>query len=113
MMDFDTACYGFPLYVVMMICNATGYFDLKDEDFVKTVSRYGDFLVGYQEYHKLTQAEIDVFYDFVGIYHFQLQATIIEIQGLDCVDHNFLDAQLKWLEKWKTLCGLHYEKTGP
>jgi hypothetical protein len=37
----------------------------------------------------------------VAIRHFQLQATILEIYGINCVDEGFIDGQLYWLNKWQ------------
>ena len=39
-------------------------------------------------------------YDIMMVWNW-LQATIIEIYGLDCVDEQFIDNQLNWLLKWK------------
>lgn len=36
----------------------------------------------------------------IAIRHFNIQATIIDSQGLDCVDDQFLDAQYMWLDIW-------------
>ena len=38
---------------------------------------------------------------WVAIRHFQLQATILEIYGVDCIDEGFIDGQLYWLNKWQ------------
>ena len=38
---------------------------------------------------------------WVAIRHFQLQATILEIYGVDCIDEGFADDQLYWLNKWQ------------
>lgn len=32
--------------------------------------------------------------------YFQLQATIVEIYGIDCIDEKFVDMQLEWLKSW-------------
>lgn len=61
-------------------------------------------LTEYLKYNSLTKAETDAFYDLIALYHFALQATIIEIFGLDCVDHEFLDRQLGWLYQWREAC---------
>lgn len=37
----------------------------------------------------------------LALYHFALQATMIEINGLDCVDEAFFDRQLSWLYQWR------------
>ncbi len=104
LLDFDTSCNAFSIYDIMLICNSTDYFTYNDDLFELTKLRYEEFLKGYQKYIKLDKRQINAFYDFVGIYHYQLQATIIEIYGLDCVDDTFLDNQLDWLMKWKKQC---------
>lgn len=55
---------------------------------------------GYEEYFKLYKEEEKAVFDFIALRHFDIQATIIECQGLDCVDENFLNEQYLWLEKW-------------
>lgn len=47
---------------------------------------------------------LKAFYDLIAIYHFQLQATIIEIYGLDCVDEKLLNKRLNWLMRWCKQC---------
>lgn len=42
-----------------------------------------------------------LFIYWVAIRHFQLQATILEIYGINCVDEGFIDGQLYWLNKWQ------------
>jgi hypothetical protein len=37
----------------------------------------------------------------IALYHFALQATIIEIFGIDCVENAFFDRQLAWLNQWR------------
>ena len=104
LLDFDTSCNAFPIYDVMILCNSTDYFTYREDLFELTKIRYEKFLEGYKEYRTLDKCEIDAFYDLIGIYHYQLQATIIEIYGLDCVDDAFIDNQLDWLMKWKKQC---------
>ena len=43
-------------------------------------------------------------YDMIAVYHFQLQATIMEIYGYDCVGADYFDKQYDWLIKWKEQC---------
>jgi len=56
------------------------------------------------KYFSLAKEEIDVLYDMIAVYHFQFQATIMEIYGYDCVDSDFFDNQYDWLTKWKKQC---------
>lgn len=103
-LDFDTSCEGFPMYDPALICNITDYFDLEDDGCIKSKNVYERFLHEYLKYSSLSKAEIESFYDLIALYHFALQATIIEIFGIDCVDNDFLDRQLKWLYKWQEQC---------
>lgn len=104
LLDFDTSCKAFPIYDVMILCNSTNYFDFDENGYEKSKITYEAFLKGYTKYCTLSDMELKAFYDLIAIYHYQLQATIIEIYGLDCVDEEFLDRQLHWLMKWREQC---------
>ena len=99
--DFDTVCKASFMFDVMVMCDMTDYFNLKEEDVVLTKEVYQKFLSGYSEYHALSREEILSFPYWVAIRHFQLQATILEIYGIDCIDEGFIDGQLYWLDKWQ------------
>ncbi|MBR4144075.1 MAG: phosphotransferase [Lachnospiraceae bacterium] len=101
LVDFDTVCRAPLMFDVMVMCDMTDYFNLKPEDINITEEVYRKFLTGYQKYHTLSNEEICSFYDWVAIRHFQLQATILEIYGIDCIDENFINYQLYWLNKWQ------------
>ena len=101
LVDFDTACRAPFMFDVMVMCDMTDYFNLKQEDIERTKKVYQKFLSGYSGYHKLSQEEIQSFPYWVAIRHFQLQATILEIYGINCVDEGFIDGQLYWLNKWQ------------
>lgn len=103
-LDFDTSCEGFPMYDPALICNITDYFELEDDGCIKSKNVYERFLPEYLKYSSLSKEEIESFYDLIALYHFALQATIIEIFGIDCVDNEFLNRQLKWLYKWQEQC---------
>lgn len=105
--DFDTACHAFPSYDVMMMCNVTNYFDFEDSGYEQSKKMYETFLTGYEKHCTLTEQEHEAFYDLIAIYHYQLQATIIEIYGHDCVDDAFIDRQLMWLMKWREQCEIN------
>lgn len=77
---------------------------LRTKKYEKT---YESLLPEYMKYSSLAKAETDSFYDLIALYHFALQATIIEIFGIDCVDNEFLDRQLRWLYKWDEQCSDH------
>ena len=101
LVDFDTACRAPLMFDVMVMCDMTDYFNLKQEDIKLTKEVYQNFLSGYSEYHKLSREEILSFPYWVAIRHFQLQATILEIYGVDCIDEGFINRQLNWLNKWR------------
>ena len=101
LVDFDTACRAPKMFDLMVMCDMTDYFNLKQEDIELTKVVYREFLSGYVGYHKLSREEILSFPYWVAIRHFQLQATILEIYGVDCIDEGFIDGQLYWLNKWQ------------
>lgn len=101
-LDFDTSSIGLRVHDVALICNQTDYFQLSEADFYKTIESFKVFSKGYEKFVQLPS--ISELLHMIGIYHFQLQANIIEIHGIDCIDHSFIDQQLIWLEKWQTYC---------
>lgn len=103
-LDFDTSCEGFPMYDLTLICNKTHYFDFDEHGYKKSKGILSRFLPEYLKYNALSQKEINAFYDLIALYHFALQATVIENYGLDCVDNAFLDRQLDWLYRWQEQC---------
>lgn len=103
-LDFDTSCEGLPMYDPTLICNKTHYFDFDERGYEKSKEILLRFIPEYLKYSSLSQREIDAFYDLISLYHFALQATIIETFGIDCVDNAFLDKQLDWLYRWREQC---------
>ena len=101
LVDFDTACRAPKMFDLMVMCDMTNYFTLQQKDIEETKEVYQKFLLGYSKYHKLSNEEIISFPYWVAIRHFQLQATILEIHGVDCIDEGFIDGQLYWLNKWQ------------
>ena len=101
LIDFDTVCRAPIMFDIMVMCDMTDYFMLKPEDIEFTKEVYRKFLSGYSKYHALSREEVLSFPDWVTIRHFQLQATIIEVHGIDCIDEQFIDYQLYWLNKWQ------------
>ena len=101
LVDFDTVCHAPRMFDVMVMCDMTDYFRLKPEDINITKQVYRKFLTGYSEYRTLSREEILSFPDWAAVRHFQLQATILEIYGIDCINGKFIDAQLNWLNKWQ------------
>ena len=110
LVDFDTACRAPVMFDIMVMCDMTDYFNLKQEDIELTKEVYQNFLSGYLDYHTLSREEILSFPYWVAIRHFQLQATIIEIYGVDCIDEGFIDGQLYWLNKWQEAISLFYNR---
>ncbi len=104
LLDFDTSCNAFPTYDIMIMCNSTNYFDYDEKGYSNASHTYEAFLKGYTKHCTLSDMEYMAFYDLIAIYDYQLQATIIEIYGLDCVDEQFLDKQLDWLMRWREQC---------
>lgn len=100
-LDFDTSCRAPRMFDIMVMCDTTNYFALNDIDIEHTTAIFSRFAEGYTKYMPLSMDEINSFYDFIAVRHYQLQATIVEIFGLDCIDKQFIDDQLKWLNEWR------------
>ena len=100
LVDFDTVCRAPLMFDITVMCDMTDYFRLKPEDIATTKEVYRKFLSGYSEYRTPGRGELLSFPDWVAVRHFQLQATILEIHGADCIDDRFIDSQLSWLNRW-------------
>ena len=96
-LDFDTSCNAFPMYDATLYCNKTDYFEYSDEGFERSVATLGHFLKGYQTQRTLSEEEIRAYFFFHCIYHYQLQATIVEIYGIDCNEADFEEKQMNWM----------------
>lgn len=101
LVDFDTVCRAPLMFDVAVLCDMTDYFHLKQKDLRLAKEVYRNFLTGYSQYRALSREELLSFPDWVAIRHFQLQATILEIYGIDCIDERFIDSQLSWLRQWQ------------
>lgn len=110
-LDFDTSCIAFPMYDITLFCNETDYFEYSDDGFEKSKEWLKCFLRGYLKHCTLAKEEIEAFYYFHAIYHYQLQATIVEIYGVNCNEEGFEDKQLDWIISWldkaRTEVGIH------
>ena len=104
-LDFDTVCRAPVMFDVTVLCDMTDYFRLRQAEIDRTKAVYAGVLTGYSAYRELSPAEIRSFSDWVAVRHFQLQATIVELYGIDCIDERFIDAQLAWLEDWLRAAG--------
>jgi len=104
LLDFDTSCCGFPMYDIALFCNQTHYFKYNKQDYAKSRSMLHRFLPAYETHCSISTDEINAFYDLIALSHFALQATIIELYGIDCVDSRFFDKQLDWLCRWREQC---------
>jgi Ser/Thr protein kinase RdoA (MazF antagonist) len=106
--DFDACGTEHPIYDIATLCDGTNYFDLSKSNFELGVRRTKEnvdvFLQGYTKYYGVTEKEIRAVYDYIAIRHYDIQATIIECLGLNCVDNNFLTNQYKWLMNWEEEC---------
>lgn len=100
-LGFDTVCLAPRMFDVAVMCDMTDYFSLKPEDIESTRMVYRKFLKGYTCHMSLEGAGWESFGDWVAIRHFQLQATMAEIYGLDFMDGHYIEGQLDWLENWK------------
>ena len=103
LLDFDTVCKAPLMFDVMVMCDMTNYFNLQEKDIETTRAVYENFISGYTRCHPLSPEEKLTFPDWVAIRHFQLQATILEVHGINCIDEQFIDWQLYWLKKWMEL----------
>jgi len=101
-LDFDSSCHAFPQHDIALFCNGTDYFNLQTDGREKTDRCLREFLRGYKQHRSLTPADIASIHDWISLYHFQLQATIIDLHGDDCVDAAFFDRQLDWLIQWES-----------
>ena len=99
-LDFDTSCNAFPMYDITLFCNETDFFSYSDDGFEKSQVWLRRFVRGYMKHRSLTEEEIQSYYILHAVYHFQLQATIVEIYGVDCNDADFERRQMDWLRSW-------------
>lgn len=100
--DFDTSCWGLPMYDVTLICDMTDYFHFRVEDFSRTQALLARFLPGYRREHPLSDGEAATLPALIALQHFSTQATIIELFGPECFSHQNMDDQLAWLESWNS-----------
>lgn len=100
LLDFDTACFAPQIFDIAVMCDTTDYFKFKRKEFAHTTEVFNQFIQSYLKYNSLDFC-IKQFYELIALRHFQLQATIVEIYGLDCIDEKFIDKQLKWIKQWR------------
>lgn len=100
MLDFDTACFAPQLFDIAVLCDTTDYFNFDKAEFQHATNIFNRFMSEYSKYNKI-DFTVNQFYDFIALRHFQLQATIVEIYGLDCIDEEFIDKQLDWIKQWR------------
>lgn len=99
LLDFDTACFAPQLFDIAVMCDTTDYFNFDKKELKLTTDIFNRFKSEYSKYKKI-DFTVNQFYDFIALRHFQLQATIVEIYGLDCIDEEFIDKQLNWIKQW-------------
>lgn len=102
--DFDACGLGYPTYDTSTMCDATNYFTVGSDSFLtereQITKNLDTFLSGYTQYSVITDVELATIPSLIALRHFDIQATIIATLGLNCVDEEFLDKQLKWLYTW-------------
>lgn len=103
-LDFDTACFAPQLFDVAVMCDTTDYFNFDRNEFQHATDIFNRFMNEYSKYNQI-DFTINQFCDFIALRHFQLQATIIEIYGLDCIDEEFINKQLEWIKQWRKQYG--------
>lgn len=103
-LDFDTACFAPQLFDIAVMCDTTDYFNFDKNEFHHITEICNQFMKSYSKYNQLN-FDIKLFYEFIALRHFQLQATIVEIYGLDCIDEKFIDEQLDWIKQWRKQYG--------
>jgi len=99
LLDFDTVCVAPRMFDIMVMCDMTDYFCFDPAGLDTAVRVYRQFLTGYSRRIALTERERQSFFAWIAVRHFQLQATIFEIHGVDLLRSEFADSQLAWLEK--------------
>ncbi|MCL1859258.1 MAG: phosphotransferase [Oscillospiraceae bacterium] len=103
--DFDESNLSFPMYDVTLFCNDTDWSSFDYKTFEKSKFILDNFLKGYLRHSLLTNEEISAFFDFIAVFHFQMQPKIMEIYGYDTADNDFFDRQYDLLinlkEKYK------------
>ena len=104
LLDFDTACEGFPMYDVALICDMTEYFRFDERNYSGSNNVLRRFIPEYIKHKRLSGVEINAFHDLIAMQHFSTQATVMEIFGYDCLSDAELDYQLEWLQKWRAQC---------
>ena len=102
LLDFDTACFAPQLFDIAVMCDTTDYFNFDTKEFKLTTDIFNRFKSEYSKYNKI-DFTVNQFYDFIALRHFQLQATIVEIYGIDCIDEKFINKQLGWIKQWRAM----------
>lgn len=99
--DFDTACVGFPMYDLALICDRTEYFRFDAANYGRSNRLLAGMLPAYREEAALSWEEEGAFHALIAMQHFSTQATIMELFGPDCLSDENIDAQLDWLFRWR------------
>jgi Ser/Thr protein kinase RdoA (MazF antagonist) len=104
LLDFDLASFSFSIFDIMTLCDKTDYFDFQYGGFEKVTRMIDSLCTSYTKCRHISDEEISAIYNFIAVRHYQLQAQIIDLYGLDCVDEDFIDNQYDWLMKWHEQC---------
>ena len=105
--DFDTSCEAFSIYDAVLYCHRIDYFEYSDAGWENSQAQLAAFVEGYSKHRAITQAELDACNIFAAIYHYQVQAAVVEIHGLECNDAYFEPQQMEWMSKWLAKSGVN------
>jgi Ser/Thr protein kinase RdoA (MazF antagonist) len=101
--DFDASSKAFSMYDIAIFCDMTNYFKLSAQEYEDTRYMLDEFMKGYNEVSSISAQELSAIDSFIAIRHYEVQATIVENLGIECIDKKFVDAQLEWLRSWEKL----------
>jgi len=102
--DFDAAALASPIVDVASLCNCSDFNVLEKSSYNATRSLFERFYQGYSRKRDLTDLETSCIFDFIAVRHYELISTIVECQGLKCINKSFLDEQYSWLINWRSIC---------
>lgn len=103
LLDFDAAALASRAYDAATACDCTNYFDASPD---KLEIGYGATMKLLEIFARVARLNADEMASvpyWLAIRHYDIQATIIDSLGDDCVDRGFIENQLKWLENWLAL----------
>lgn len=102
--DFDIVSHTYSIIDAATLSDDTNFFKFDESTYDSTKRKFERFYQGYSQKRTLSNIEMAAIYDFIAIRHYELIATLTNIQGLNCLSHSYLDEQFKWLMNWRTIC---------